>query len=225
MRASVIAALILSASTAFAAPLKTDSVDKKIASYDTPKNVHQDCDKHNVQCKAMNEDVYGTANYGSGAVGKQEGHLAHTGSQVAAMEGQSDLAKTLATDGPVIQHDLQGRDMGLPEHKEGFKQTEGKGNSDLSKTLMKDNSMIHHDVKQRDHGHSEYNEGLKQAGNEAYPSGLLGETGKFVQTQGEAAETAGKGLNVMGKEANGQTKTAQKGEKAHGGEVINSVIS
>ncbi|WVW82259.1 hypothetical protein I302_104265 [Kwoniella bestiolae CBS 10118] len=124
MRTSIIAALFLSIATAsFASPVKTDSVDKKVASYDTPKNFHQDCDKHNVQCNAMNKDVYSSVNHGSGAVGKQEGHLAQTGSQIAAMEGQSDLSKTLATDGPVIQHDLQGRDHGHSELNEGVKKT------------------------------------------------------------------------------------------------------
>ncbi|WWC86208.1 uncharacterized protein L201_001081 [Kwoniella dendrophila CBS 6074] len=187
MRASVITAILLSATTALAmpSPVKTDSIDKKVASYDTPKNFHQDCDKHNVQCKAMNENVYGTANYASGAVGKQEGHIAKTGSQIAAMEGQNDLSKTLANNGPVIQHDLQGRD----------------------------------------HGHSEMNEGLKKTGDEVYPSGLLSESGKFIQTQGEVAETAGKGLNAVGKESNGHAQTASKGQKNHGGEIINSVVS
>ncbi|KAK6905664.1 hypothetical protein I203_106494 [Kwoniella mangroviensis CBS 8507] len=191
MRASVITALLLSIATTstIAAPspvaLKTDSVDKKVASYDTPKNFHQDCDKHNVQCNAMNKDVYGSANQGSGAVGKQIGHVANTGSQIAAIEGQNDLSKTLASDGRVIQHDLQGRD----------------------------------------HGHSEMNEGIKKTSSEVYPEGLLVEGGKFMATQGEAAEVAGKGLNTVGKEANGEAKTASKGRKDHGDSVVNAVVS
>ncbi|WVQ97335.1 hypothetical protein IAU59_004446 [Kwoniella sp. CBS 9459] len=124
---TLLTALLVSASGAIAAPspipVKSDSIDKKVASYETPKKFHQDCDVHNVQCKAMNEDVYGTANYGEGAAGKQAGHVAQTGSEVAAIEGQSDLAKTLATDGPVVQHDLQGRDHGHSEYNEALKET------------------------------------------------------------------------------------------------------
>ncbi|WVR05853.1 hypothetical protein IAU60_002879 [Kwoniella sp. DSM 27419] len=188
MRASVITALLLSAAGVLAAPnpmpLKTDSVDKKVASYETPKKFHQDCDVHNVQCKATNEDVYGTANYGEGVAGKHAGHVATTGSEVAAIEGQSDLAKTLATDGPVVQHDLQGRD----------------------------------------HGHSQYNEGLKTTSHEVWPAGLMTGAGQFTEKQGQAGEATGKGLNAIGKEANGEMNTAAKGEQKHSGEVINSVV-
>ncbi|WWC58599.1 uncharacterized protein I303_101142 [Kwoniella dejecticola CBS 10117] len=123
MRVSVFAAILISASSALASPvLKTDSVDKAVKSVDTPKNFHQDCDSHNVQCRATNEIVYGAVNVGSASVGKQVGNIAHTGSLIAAKEGDKDLAKTLATNGPVLQHDLQGRDRhGHSDLNEGLK--------------------------------------------------------------------------------------------------------
>ncbi|KAK8865904.1 hypothetical protein IAR55_001052 [Kwoniella newhampshirensis] len=203
MRSTVaLAALLFSASAVLAVPtaLNSDKVDKQVASYDTPKHLHQDCDEHNVQCKALNDNVYGGANYEEGNVGKQVGQVAATGSQIATIETQSDLAHTLSTNGPVLQHDLQGRS---PAAATGYTAAA---------------------PAPAPHGQSEYNEAAKEAANNLWPTGTMNGLGDQVEKQGKAVEVLGKGVNAIGKETNTEMQHGANSEHKSGAEMINAII-
>ncbi|WWC66350.1 uncharacterized protein I206_100251 [Kwoniella pini CBS 10737] len=200
MRISIITAILISAystTTTFASPLlKTDSIDKNVKSVETPKNFHQNCDNHNVQCKATNEAVYGSVNHDEGSIGKQIGNISNTGSQITSKEGEKDLSKTFSNNGKTLQNDLQGRKVN--------------NNNDNNN--------------KNNHGHSELNENLKSIGDNIYPQELLSESGKFIQTQGESAQLGGNGINTMGKQANKDSQYLSKGQKSNGGKIVNSVM-
>ncbi|WWD17911.1 hypothetical protein CI109_102356 [Kwoniella shandongensis] len=201
-------ALLVSASVALAVPtaVNSDQVDKKVASYDTPKHFHQDCDEHNVQCKALNNNVYGGANYVEGSIGKQVGQVASTGSQIATIENQPDLAHTLTTNGPVLQHDLQGR--AAPARVSAPVPARASAPSQSPAP----------------HGQSEANEALKQAGNDLWPAGMMSGLGNEVEKQGKAMEVAAKGVNAMSKETNKEMQHGANAEHKSGAEMINAIV-